>query len=383
MNILRVIVISSVRPESTSAGQIILHRHLVNRLGITLEVHGLEPRCQNLTSLIRRVVGRLGRTCLHRFVEDFWVLWSGRWMDPELPQIITAPGRTVVLTVAHGDGFMAARRFARRHKLPLVAVFHDWWPDMACVHRPIRRLLERRFRDLYYAADVALCVCPGMRDAFGPNPKAKILYPLPASIDLPPANDPRPPGPFKVLYSGNLRDYGPILGEVLEASLEHPEILIQVRGSNPPWTEERKIKMRENGRWMDFAPRHELETWLASADAFLVPMVFDASNRRRMETSFPSKLIEFAQFGKPLVIWGPEYCSAVQWARLGNRALCITDPDPEALKVGLETLASNPGEFGRLTTESVRASAQEFEHAAIQAQFVQILEDCTKIKINN
>jgi hypothetical protein len=42
-----------------------------------------------------------------------------------------------------------------------------------------------------------------------------------------------------------------------------------------------------------------------------------------VETSFPSKLPEYAQFGKPIVIWGPEYCSAIHWGREGDRALCI------------------------------------------------------------
>ncbi len=41
---------------------------------------------------------------------------------------------------------------------------------------------------------------------------------------------------------------------------------------------------------------------MASADAFLITIVFAPSIRRRMETSLPSKLIEFAQFGKPLII---------------------------------------------------------------------------------
>jgi hypothetical protein len=42
--------------------------------------------------------------------------------------------------------------------------------------------------------------------------------------------------------------------------------------------------MRENGRWLDFAPREEVDAWLASADAFLVPMVFDPAMRRRMDS---------------------------------------------------------------------------------------------------
>jgi glycosyltransferase involved in cell wall biosynthesis len=369
--LLHVIVISSVRPEPTSAGQIILHRHLVDQPGITLEVYGTAPKRPTLSNLIRRAAARLGRTRLHRFVEDFWVLWAGRWMDSELPKTITAPGRTVVLTVAHGDGFMAAWRFARRHQLPLVAFYQDWWPDIACVHRPVRRLLERRFRQLYSSADVAICVGPGMHDALGPNPSAEVLYPISASIAQLPGEDCRPPGPFKILYSGNLNDYGPMLGDALEASLVHPEILIQVRGNHPAWSADRKATLRENGRWLDFAPRHELDAWLASADAFLVPMVFDPTIRRRMETSFPSKLIEFAQFGKPLIAWGPEYCSAIRWARVRDSALCVTDSSPHALMHELKALSI--GEMMRLASKSREAAEMEFSPVLIQQQFLALL----------
>ncbi len=369
-----VIVISSVQPEPTSAGQLILHRHLVDQSGITLEVYGAEPQRRNPSSLLRHVVGRLGRTRLHRFVEDFWVVWAGRWLDAELPQSIAAPDRTVVLTVAHGEGFMAANRFARRHQLPLVAVFHDWWPDMACVHRLVHGLLERQFRDLYSSASVALCVCPGMRDKLGSNPNAEVLFPLPATVVPVSLTATLPSAPYKLFYSGNLSDYGPMLGDLLEATLERPEILIQVRGGNPAWSVERKAKMRENGRWLNFAPRHELDAWLASADAFLIPMVFDPSIRRRMETSFPSKLIEFAQFGKPHIIWGPEYCSAIRWAREGDKALCVTDPAPSAVLAALEQLRTDKSQYTYLAKRTTVAANAEFNPKRIEAQFIAALQ---------
>lgn len=374
MSQIRVIVISSVRPEPTSAGQLILYRHLVDRTGIELEVYGSEPSRRNFSNLIRRVVGRLGRSRFHRFVEDFWVLWAGRWMDAELPQSIDSPDRTVVLTVAHGEGFMAAQRFARRHHLPLVALFQDWWPDMPCVHQPFQCLLNHRFRKLYSAADLAICVSHGMRDMLGPNPNAEVLFPIPATSEPLPVTAPLPPGPFKIVYFGNLSDYGPMLGDVLEASLGHPDILIQVRGNHPAWSAERKAKMRENGRWLDFAPRHELDAWLASADAFLIPMVFDPFIRRRMETSFPSKLIESAQFGKPLIIWGPEYCSAIRWARKGDKALCVTDPAPITVVAAIETLNIDKARFGFLSERSEESAKTEFNPKLIDSQFTAALE---------
>jgi glycosyltransferase involved in cell wall biosynthesis len=376
----RVILISSVRPEPTRAGEIILYRHLMNQPGLTLEVYGSEPQRPNLSRLIRRVAGRLGNSRLCRCIEDFWVLWDGRWIDPELPVGIESHDQTVVLTVAHGDGFMAARRFARRHKLPLVSIFHDWWPDMVKAHPPAQRLLERKFRELARESAVALCVCEGMEEALGSVPNAVVLPPIPAeqpTVGTPPRD---PAQPFKIVCSGNLTEYGPMLGDALEESLKYPEILLQVRGSKPAWSEERKARMRANGRWLDFAPRAELDAWLASADAFLVPMVFDSAMCRRMETSFPSKLVEFAQFAKPVVIWGPESCSAIRWARDGAKALCVTDPAPIRVIGALRLLSGSLSQTTRYTAAMARSAAGEFNPRVIQQAFETLLSTCTKPK---
>lgn len=367
--VFHIIVISSVRPEPTSAGQIILHRHLVGQPGITLEVHGTEPRRPTLSKLIRRIGGRLGKTRLRRFVEDFWVLWAGRWIDPELPRTINHSENTIVLTVAHGDGFMAASRFAKRHNLPLVSIFHDWWPDMVAAHGPAKQRLERHFKELARESAVAFCVCEGMREALGPVPNAVILPPIPANTPRVETWQRNPTQPFKIVCSGNMREYGAMLGDVLEESLEQPEILLQVRGANPAWSGERMARMRANGRWLDFAPRDELEAWLATADAFLVPMTFDPAMRRRMETSFPSKLVEFARFGKPIIIWGPEYCSGIRWGLDADEVLCVTDPEPTQALHALLLLQSDPALVSRCTRQAVAFARCEFDPARIQQAF--------------
>ncbi|MCU0780504.1 MAG: hypothetical protein MUF04_05305 [Akkermansiaceae bacterium] len=375
---IHVIVISSVRPEPTSGGPVILYRHLVNQPGIVLEVYGNEPQRPTISRFIRRVGGRLSRTWLHRFVEDFWVLWEGRWIDPELPCTVSDPSRTVVVTVAHGDGFMAARRFAQRHGLPLVAWFMDWWPDIPDLHRAFRVRLEANYRSLYASAGRAVCVSAGMNHELGENPRSIILHDLPAAAtDAPLCPVPRG-AEFRVFYSGNLTEYGPMLGQALVESLRHPEMLLQVRGANPSWPDELRNHMRNNGRWLDFAPRAELDAWLASADAFLVLMAFDPALRRRMGTSFPSKLIEFAKFGKPLIVWGPEYCSAIQWARTGNKALCITDPSPAALIEGLHHLRDDAPLRAALSDKARAAAAAEFNPAPIRSRFRELLHEVIK-----
>ncbi len=375
MDKITVILISSVRPEPTSAGQVILYRHLVNQPGIDLQIYGHEPKGISLSGVLRRMVGKLGQTPLRRFAEDFWVFYGGRWISPTLPASIAEPKRTVVVTMAHGEGFMAARCFARKHGLPLVSFFHDWWPDIAKVHPFAVKRLAREYQSLADDSSVALCASEGMRRNLG-SAGCVVLPPIPS------AEERKIVKPFRegasarlrVFYSGNLGEYAPMLAQALIATESHRSLQLEVRGANPVWPAEFTQRMSKAGRYLPFAPRAELDHWLESADAFLVAMLFDPAMRRRMQTSFPSKLIEFAQFGKPLVIWGPEYCAAVQWAKDKDSALCVTNSDPQVLLAALEKLASDKELRERYAAKAVDAAAKEFDPDKIQHRFRQMLE---------
>jgi hypothetical protein len=122
MEKIRVIFISSVRPEPTSAGQIILYRHFCNRPEFDLEVYGFEPTKISVRMFFRRVLGKIAQWggIFETLLNCAWVLWKGRWIDEDLPTKVEHDQKTIVGTVAHGDGFYAAQRFAKKHSLPLV-----------------------------------------------------------------------------------------------------------------------------------------------------------------------------------------------------------------------------------------------------------------------
>jgi len=374
---MRIIVISSVRPEPTSGGQIVLHRHLVNQPGIEWKYLDVQPDPWTTSGITCRIVERLAKTRLHFFANDLSAWRDGRWRDGLLPKPVLDDIPTAVLTVAQGEACGTARRFAQKHNLPLVTFFHDWWPDMVSVHSPFHQLLGKYFCELYQQSTLALCVSEAMRAMLGPHPNAQVLYPIPAKVDKP-SPSPIEQNQFRVLYFGNLYDYGPMLADALNVLKTHAHVRLEVRGGNPQWPQAFRQEMQRQRLWYDHASGVELEDWLVSANAFLVPMVFEPAMRRRMETSFPSKMLEMSQFFKPLVIWGPEYCSAVQWARTGNRALCVTDPNPTALRQALEQLATNPGEQERLAAAAREAAQTDFNPDKIQAQFMQALRSVVK-----
>ncbi len=369
---IRATVISSVQPEPTTAGQVKLYRHLESNREINLIVHATERRLYAGKKFRHRLIARLERTALKRWIADCELRAQALWLDTILPPPPDSLAPGVVITMAHGNGCWAAERYARKYGLPLVTFFDDWWPEMDKIHSPFRPSLNARFLDLYRQSDLALCICDGMLSQLGPHSNAEVLYPIPAKTDLVRTSS-IGQDPFCLFYHGNLGTYGDLAAEALKAFKGHKKIRLEFRGSNPAWPRSFQQEMQQAGLWHDYAPRAELQLWQARADAFLVPMVFEESMRRRMETSFPSKMLEMAQFGKPLVIWGPEYCSAVQWARQGDRALCVTDPNPKALRQALESLAIAPAEQKRLADAARHAACTDFNPDRIHAQFMNAL----------
>lgn len=379
---IRVMLISSVQPEPASAGNIILYRHLINQTDVEIKVLGYKPPRSRWDNSSRNLMGRIGKTRFHRWAEDYNVWNNGYWLDSELPSKTNAKPDDLILTVAHGDACWAAQRYARTCRLPLVTIFHDWWPDIPSMHSFARRILEKQFRQLYRESNLAFCVSEGMREQLGSHPNAQILYPIPEKKSDDIGIKARGRGPqrkyFKVLYCGNLFEYGPMLREAMEILKGQPDVHIEVRGGKPNWPIAFCEESRASGQWLDFAPRKDLDEWLASADAFLVPMVFDSAMRRRMKTSFPSKLAEFAQFGKPIIVWGPEYSSAVQWAKSGYKAMCVTQNSPNVLAEAILQLAKDSFMQKYFSLKASESAKNEFNPHLIHNQFLTAINDCAK-----
>ena len=371
---MKLLLISSVIPADTISGNVILFRHFQRLKGMEVAVVSDAAGSTLPHQVVHhrfhlKLLKRLANTRIRRLSLACQELFQPGTAD-QTNRIFQMVRPDLVVTVAHGDLWKVAVREARRRELPLVTFFHDWWPDIAGLGKSLKPWLDKRFRALHRSSTVSLCVCEGMRTALGPKPGDEILFPISAPSEPELAGDHsfRKDRFFKLLYFGNLAEYGAPLGDLLQATKDHPYVRLETRGGRPWWPPAFMQEMETRGLWADFLPRAQLSGWLQSADAFLIFMTFETAMRRRMETGFPSKLVECAQMGKPLVIWGPEYCSAVRWAQQRNNALCITDPSPLALIRAVEALPKS--EISRLSAKAHEAAANEFNPELIQRQFV-------------
>jgi glycosyltransferase involved in cell wall biosynthesis len=368
MGEIKILIVSSVVPDArASGGELVLHRHLELNPEIRCDI----VRWQQFP-LRLKFIGKMRQLGFQSFSRSWECLCPVLPSTRLVQEFIERFQPDVLLTVAHGWWHISARRVARELNLPLVCLFHDWWPDFPEIPSAFRPRVELQFRRIYLESDVAICVSDQMRAELGERTNSFVIHPVP-SFTAAQLWTPNFRLPLRLVYFGNLREYGPLIENALRALDGSDRVRLEVFGPNPLWTSGAEDYFRSRNLYHGFPPSDQFVEALQHFQAALIVMSFAPALRRRMTTSFPSKLIDAMQLGLPAVIWGPEYCSAVQWARQGDRALCVTDPNPSTLRRALEELAASPSEQEHLAKSGRDAAAGDFNCKRIQVQFMNAL----------
>ena len=379
VNKIIILLISSIVPQKSSAASVVLYRHLVEEDSIELICVSdrLHDPLTDIEVYPNLILNRLKKTRLARLAHSIRHLTLTENFSKLQIQLQVEPPN-LILTVAHDPLCWLAQHCASKFQIPLITFFHDWLPDIAFVPDIVRPILERKFRRLYAQSQLALCVSEEMKQALGKHPNAHVLYPIPE-----PANHVRQKVDIEsvssclnVVYSGNLSNiYGPMLRSLAHAAYSENNINLKLLGPSPDWPQSEIQWMSDRQIYQGFVSREQLTKELENTGVLLVVMSFEQRDRRRMETSFPSKLVEYCKFGKPIVIWGPEYCSAVQWARKHKTALIVNSPVAQNCVEQLQLLSARPQESARLRQAAYAMSTQLFNPNHIQKQFLTLLTE--------
>jgi hypothetical protein len=101
------------------------------------------------------------------------------------------------------------------------------------------------------------------------------------------------------------------------------------------------------------------------ADFVYVPMAFDRDGTKlNMQIGFPSKLVDYTATGLPMLVCGPEYCSAVRWAHgHGSIAEVVTSEQAGELAAAVERLGQAQHRR-RLGLASREVGSRLFSHGA-------------------
>src|SRR4029450_12281434 len=198
--------------------------------------------------------------------------------------------------------------------------FNDWFDFGVLMHPYFRASIERAFRKFYRDCDLAFCTSEGMLEALGPPPNAHVLYPIgDTMLDMKREFIPFTPHgrPATVLFAGSLSAwYGPMLERlVLAGSDSHLRFEVFGSHAHASWSRDFDSFARAAGVYRGQVAFDRLKSYAQQADLLLLPMGFGARCPQIEPTSFKTKFLDYLTFQKPIIVWGPQYCSAVRIAR--------------------------------------------------------------------
>ncbi len=376
----RILYIAWTAPSTESGACLAMRRHLIERRDFETLVltnqkflaPDIRSDCFQRPSWLERAM----RTRFRRFIRQLEMLFLGRLMIWRALTLAREFKPDLVFTIPDNDVSWCAYLTAQRLNLPLVTNFQDWWPHnqyWSESERPypwVRRVIENRLRKMYAASALAFCTSEGMREFLGPHANAVTLLPCPA----PSPTDVRvaAPGgsrPLRVLYAGTIAaDYGRSVLLLARRLAGSPKFQFLVYGPNPDWNHADVSWAKAQGIYQGFIPHEQLPAILASADVFLAIMSFERRSEIMSRVSFTTKFLEYAQYGRPVVVWGPSYCQPVIVAKKTAAGLPVESPDPAAVVSALEQLMSE-SEYKRFTAGAIRAAGTFFSPDRIHEVF--------------
>src|SRR5262249_13786767 len=128
------------------------------------------------------------------------------------------------------------------------------------------------------------------------------------------------------------------------------------------------------GIYLGFMPPEGAAKVLATADALLVVMSFERKYELFTRTSFTTKFLDYVAFGKPVILWGPEYCTPVRVARKHGGAMVVNENDPNAIVKTCRQLADDAARREQLSQEANRLHQTLFNPDRLQKTFVGEIE---------
>ncbi|NJK38234.1 MAG: glycosyltransferase family 4 protein [Oscillatoriales cyanobacterium RM1_1_9] len=377
---MKLLFITSTPPIPSWGGAMAFYRHLCERDDFQISVVTDNPQILSYSVPYEYTLINHGHIWKRLACSRFGKVahsWSHLVGCSDIPAQIIEQAQTfgpdAILTVAGSWSWTAklAGDVAGKLKLPLVGSFNDWWYYNTIRYPWLDPLLEQNFKRFYRQCDLALCTSEGMRDALGSHPNAVVLYPTGASMpaEVPPIQ--QYPNPiFTVAFGGNLGDwYGRMLEALVTRATGQP-IAFKFFGSNPSWSSAFDTRVRDAGIYQGQVSFEQLRQEMQQVDALLLLMGFEQTCAQIERTSFKTKFLDYLSFRKPILLWGPDYCSAVGIAQEFDSAEICTSPRAEDFLATIERLQNRAQRQEVLLTNAQKMYEERFHPDKIHQIFV-------------
>lgn len=384
MGKIKILFITSLPPIPTWGTSMAFFRHFVERDDFEIFVVTDNPQILDHSvkynyKLVKNshYIERLSKTRFSKFFHSAKHLLFGYFIPKEIMLSSKEFKPDVIMTVAGTWSWtsLMARQVSKKFKKPLVASFNDWYDYNLITHPLLKPIIEKKFRSYYRRCNLALCTCEGMQEALGSHPNCHILYPVGTPLaDSTPAFLPyqNPGRKFVVGFGGSLGEwYGLMIEQLVKASqARNSNVEFCIYGGNPSWSSEFDRHARACGIYRGQVPFVELQEAMSQVDALILPMGFGSECAHVEKTSFKTKFLDYLTYQKPIIVWGPEYSSAVRVAREFDSADVITDPEASAVLNNISSLLSNPERQMTLVNNATKMYHSRFDPIKIHNGFI-------------
>ena len=304
-----------------------------------------------------------------------WLAWTAARRAIRVQRLLDGFAPGAIVSVGHGYGWLTAAALAKRLGVPFHLIVHDDWPRLSGIAHQWQGWLEQAFAKTYREASSRLCVSPFMAEEYERRYgiAGSVLYPS-RSSDCPVFET----APTRVLaeedelvigYGGNgSPDIVSCLRDVAQV-LAGAKARLSVFGPFAEAVQQELLAISPAITFHGMVPYRQMITGLrATADVLLVPMAFGEAARDNMIVSFPSKLADYTATGRPLLIYGPPYSSAVRWAGIHpDVAAVVEQPDLALLLQTLTQLRQDPDRRRLLAERAVVVGAKCFDSSSARA----------------
>lgn len=125
-------------------------------------------------------------------------------------------------------------------------------------------------------------------------------------------------GGLNFLYNKSLLQIASIIDEINKTNRFVFILKLKVQTYSPE-LEFKKLDFKSlNVIYSTVTNRNELLCIYNECQCFVVPYSFDLEDKQIVESSFPQKVAEIIQYGKPSLVFGPDYSSVVQFFNNNN-----------------------------------------------------------------
>ncbi len=386
----RILLISDVCPDQNSGGGALVLYRLLEKYPseklLVITCSRLKP--MSLFSKLANVLyleleNPIPRWMFMRF-NPFWPVMmaiKSRKLASTALRVIKDYNPEAILTVVQDHLCFVGIEIANKRNIPLHAIIHDDWSHHQTIRhsrwtKPIGVMAcDWIIGRLFKRASTISCVSSGMAEKYSTRYGVKTRVMLPCRGN----DNPRMRksmsnciGKPVIAYAGNIfhkwiAESLNTLADVLETLGGRLDLYISDKSlqASHQWGL-KSVAIKHAGF---FTPSEMVDRIAFSAGGLFLPASFHYKDKQDAETLFPSKLVDYTTIGLPILIWGPEYSSAVKWAAANPMAAeVVTSSTKTSLLKGIKRIL-DPDVGKKIAEAGMDAGNNDFDHERIQSDF--------------